>query len=65
MPKLKKLRETVETHIEKEENLLFPESSERLCNRQREGIANKLKKKKCLNGLEACRIKNWYPYLKI
>jgi len=39
MPKLKKLRETVETHIEKEENLLFPESSERLCNLQREGIA--------------------------
>ncbi|MGF7118111.1 hemerythrin domain-containing protein [Methanobacterium oryzae] len=46
IPKFKKLKETIETHVEKEENLLFPESSESLSTLQREGIAQKIEEEK-------------------
>lgn len=46
IPKFKKLKETIENHVEKEENLIFPESSERLSSLQREGIAQKIEEEK-------------------
>lgn len=46
IPKIKKLREIIEDHVEKEENLLFPESSEKLSTLQKEGIAQKIEEEK-------------------
>lgn len=43
--KLKELRKTVEAHVEKEENIIFPES-EKLSTLQREEIAQKIKEEK-------------------
>jgi len=45
MDKLKKLKNTVERHVEKEENIIFPES-ERLTSLQREEIAQKIEEEK-------------------
>ncbi|HML05958.1 MAG TPA: hemerythrin domain-containing protein [Methanobacterium sp.] len=45
MDKLKKLKETVEEHVEKEEDIIFPES-ERLTTLQREEIAQKIEEEK-------------------
>lgn len=46
IPKIKKLREIIEDHVEKEENLLFPESSKKLSTLQKEGIAQKIEEEK-------------------
>ena len=45
MNKLKELRKTVETHVEKEENIIFPES-EKLSTLQREEIARNIDEEK-------------------
>ena len=45
MDKLKELKKTVETHIEKEENIIFPES-EKLGTLQREEIAQQIEEEK-------------------
>ena len=45
MDKLKKLKDTVEEHVEKEEDIIFPES-ERLTSLQREEIAQKIEEEK-------------------
>ncbi len=46
LSKLNELRESVENHVEKEEEIIFPESSERLSTLQREEIAQKIEEEK-------------------
>ncbi len=52
MSKLKELRKTVESHVEKEENIIFPES-EKLSTLQREEIARNIEEEKMRKRLKS------------
>ena len=52
MNKLRELRKTVETHVEKEENIIFPES-EKLSTLQREEIAQNIEEEKMRKRLKS------------